>query len=137
MPVAISLTGEIRAFNAEIDFRLRFLHIEIDQAFAARPDVAAELQREFDHSRVFPIEGTGPLQASAALALLLASERPGLLVIEGSGELADAGMAAAAAVDTRVAVFGDDRSAAGDALDLGADPATAVGRMTGVAREIR
>ena len=137
VPESVRLTAEIRAFNAEIDFRLRFLHMEIDQAVAARTALVGELGAESEHMRILDVAEGPPLQTAATLALLLQRERPSLLVILGDGELQEPAAAAATAVGTRMAMFGERRGAAPDALDLGADAATAVERITGVAREIR
>ncbi|MHC4820015.1 MAG: hypothetical protein ACYTF8_18405 [Planctomycetota bacterium] len=109
LPDVLRLTGEIRSFNAEIDFRLRFLHIEIEE---------------------------DPLEAAARLALVLSGERPDLLVVVGRGGLLKSGVAAARACTAKFAFFGTDRGSDGDGLDLGDDPRAAVEILTGVAREI-
>ena len=72
----------------------------------------------------------------AGLALLLARERPALAVLIGDGDLRAPGVAAAAEAGIRLAFFGNRRGSADGALDLGAEPATALDRLTGVAREI-
>ncbi len=132
------LGAEIRAFNVEIDFRLRFLHIDIEQALVAAAAVAAELSKS-DVSRVHSLTTASPLAAAAALALLLERERPALLVVVGAGSLMEAGLAAAEVAGTRVGLFGEhSRAQPGDpgVLDLGNDPRLAVERVSGVAREL-
>ena len=51
LPDAVSLTGEIRSFNAEIDFRLRFLHIEIEEVYAAIPELREKLAKQVERAR--------------------------------------------------------------------------------------
>lgn len=132
---ARSLGEAIGEFNRTIDFRLRFLNIDIENSFAAVPGPSAELEQE--GFRVHPLDVRGALQAAASLALLIDRERPALVLVTGGGELRDAGLAAAAVAGVKVALFGPGRGQAEDALDLGDDPQVAVERMTGVAREIR
>lgn len=134
---AARLAGEVRSFNAGVDFRLRFLHIEIEALFAGAPADAEALAAEVDWAKPFAVPAADPLRASAALALLLARERPKLVVVVGDGALLAPGAAAAAEAGVRVAYFGDPRGGAEGAIDLGAEPAAALDRMTGVAREIR
>jgi len=140
LPDAVALTGEIRSFNAEIDFRLRFLHIEIEEVYAAAPALSSALEQALDRIDFRPVQGDAPLDAAAHLALLLNAERPDLLVITGKGDLMEPGVAAALACGTSVGFFGTERGSKADGevgLDLGEDPHTAVERLTGVAREIR
>lgn len=138
---ATRLAVEIRAFNRAIDFRLRFLHMDIQLAFAAAPEAAEALAS--DGVEVHGINARAGLERAAALALLLHHERPALFVIAGTGELFDAGLAAARVVGIRVGTFGSTRGDASregardEVLDLGDDARQAVERMTGVAREIR
>ena len=136
LPDVCRLQGEIRSFNAEIDFRLRFLHIEIDQVFLVAPELGAELAREVERADVRKLEAAGPLEAAARLALLLGSERPDLFVITGQGELREPGGAAAAACGTKLAFYGAGRGDVAGGRDLGEDPRAAVELLTGVAREI-
>ena len=77
------LVAEIRSFNAEIDFRLRFLHVEIDQFYAAPPDVVEKLEAELDPQLISSVPATDPLYAAALLTQILSRERPDLLVIPG------------------------------------------------------
>lgn len=135
LPDVLRLTGEIRSFNAEIDFRLRFLHIEIEEVFGAVQGVTAELEGQVDRAEVREIPGD-PLEAAARLALVLDGERPDLLVVVGRGDLVASGVAAARACEAKFAFFGSDRGSDGDGLDLGDDPRAAVELLTGVAREI-
>ena len=129
LPDARRLTAEIGIFNAEIDFRLRFLHIEIEELFV----FPTGLGTESDLSPFEEISGA-PLEAAARLALLLGRERPDVLVIVGQEGLHDAGAAAGRACNVKVAWF---QASAGTGLDLGGDAHVAVERLTGVAREIR
>jgi len=128
-PAAVRLSEEFRAFNAEIDFRLRFLHVEIEEVVVAPPGV--------EHPGAEALPGADrPTVAAARLALLLARERPAVLVAVGDGPLLDAGAAAAEAAGVRFGRFSAE--SAGEAeIDLGDEPATALDRLTGVAREIR
>ncbi|MHC4134321.1 MAG: hypothetical protein ACYTDU_09740 [Planctomycetota bacterium] len=135
LPDVVRLTGEIRCFNAEIDFRLRFLHIEIEEVFGVVHAVRAELEGQVERADVREIP-KDPLEAAARLALVLNGERPDLLVIVGHGNLLASGVAAARACAAKFAFFGADRGSAEDGLDLGDDPRTAVEILTGVAREI-
>ena len=134
IPEVCSLAREIGEFNRGIDFRLRFLNIEIEISFAATSEVAGRLDRELGRSH--PLTVPGPLGAAAALALLLDRERPALLLIAGGGPLRESGVAAAAVVGTKLALFGAGCGTIEDAMDLGDDPRLAIERMTGVAREI-
>jgi hypothetical protein len=128
VPLALRLTEEIRSFNAEIDFRLRFLHVEIDQVVVAPPGA--------DHPDARTLEGADrPIVAAARLALLLARERPAVLVAVGEGSLLDAAAAAAEAAEVRFARFAAGNPAHKAEIDLGSEPATALDRLTGVARE--
>ena len=136
LPDVLRLNGEIRGFNAEIDFRLRFLHIEIEEVFGAVRAVLAELERQVERASVREIP-EDPLEAAACLALVLNAERPDLVVIVGSGSLLASGVAAARACAARFAFFGANRGSAEDGRDLGDDPNGAVEILTGVAREIR
>jgi hypothetical protein len=135
LPDVLRLTGEIRSFNAEIDFRLRFLHIEIEEVHGAVPAVRAELEERLPRADVREIP-EDPLEAAARLALVASAERPDLLVIVGAGSLLAPGVAAARACSAKFAYFGADRGRGPDGLDLGADPRAAVELLTGVAREI-
>ena len=135
LPDALRLTGEIRCFNAEIDFRLRFLHIEIEEVHGAARDVHADLVHQLERAEVRAIPND-PLEAAARLALVLSGERPDLLVVVGRGDLVASGVAAARACGAKFAFFGSDRGSDGDGLDLGDDPRAAVELLTGVAREI-
>ncbi|MHC4971382.1 MAG: hypothetical protein ACYTG3_03535 [Planctomycetota bacterium] len=135
LPDVLRLTGEIRSFNAEIDFRLRFLHIEIEEAFLAVQAVGAELEGQVERADVREIP-TDPLEAAARLALILNAERPDLLVVVGHGNLLASGVAAARACTIKCAFFGADRGRTDESLDLGDDPRAAVELLTGVAREI-
>jgi hypothetical protein len=140
LPDAVSLTGEIRSFNAEIDFRLRFLHIEIEEIYAAIPELREKLAKQVERLDFRPVRAASPLEAAAGLALLLNAEKPDIVVVTGRGALLEPGVAAARACGATVAFFGAERgnpdALEGDVLDLGDDPHTAVARMTGVAREI-
>jgi hypothetical protein len=135
LPDVLRLTGEIRSFNAEIDFRLRFLHIEIEEVFGAVQEVHAKLVHQVERAEVREIP-KDPLEAAARLALVLSGERPDLLVVVGRGGLLKSGVAAARACTAKFAFFGTDRGSDGDGLDLGDDPRAAVEILTGVAREI-
>ncbi|MHC4547424.1 MAG: hypothetical protein ACYTEZ_01495 [Planctomycetota bacterium] len=137
LPDVLGLTREIRSFNAEIDFRLRFLHIEIEEVYGVAPGVSAELRRQVERADVREIHTAGPLEAAAHLALLLNRERPDLVVIAGSGGLLEPGIAAARACRAKLAFYGAARGSAMDGRDLGEDPRAAVERLTGVAREIQ
>lgn len=140
LPEAVELTGEIRSFNAEIDFRLRFLHIEIEEVYAAPPALREELANRVDRLDFRAVDGDTPLEAAAHLALLISAEKPDLVVVTGAGALFEPGVAAARACGAKLGLFGADRGDPGGedstVLDLGDDPRTAVERMTGVAREI-
>ncbi len=133
---AVRLDAEIRSFNAGIDFRLRFLHVEIEPCFAADAAVAASFRAESGKLPVVELSGAEPLLAAASLALLLARERPALLLLVGDGALLAPGEAAAKASGTRRAYFGARRGSGEGGLDLGEVPASALDRLTGVAREI-
>jgi len=135
LPDALRLTGEIRGFNAEIDFRLRFLHIEIEEVHGAAREVHAELVHQMEQADVREIPND-PLEAAARLALVLNAERPDLLVVVGRGDLLASGVAAARACRAKFAFFGTARGRDGEGLDLGDDPRAAVEVLTGVAREI-
>ena len=65
---AARLAGEIRSFNAGVDFRLRFLHVEIETLFGAGARAAAELVRRVDWARPFPVREEDPLRAAAGLS---------------------------------------------------------------------
>jgi hypothetical protein len=136
LPDAVRLTGEIKAFNAEIDFRLRFLHIEIEEIHALPPGLRSRMEKEVPRADVREIPSEDPLEAAARLALLLSRERPDLLLVAGDGLLHKAGVAAARAAGTKLAFYGAGRGKADGALDLGDSARTAVERLTGVAREI-
>jgi hypothetical protein len=136
LPDVIRLTEEIRSFNAGIDFRLRFLHIEIEESYALPPGLLPELRRAVEEPRASEIAPEDPLEAAARLALLLNHERPDVLVVAGDGVLHKAGVAAARACGTKLAFYGPARGRADGALDLGDTARGAVERLTGVAREI-
>lgn len=129
VPLAVRLGEEFRSFNAEIDFRLRFLHVEIDSVIYAPEGVSVEGATEIPDSPTVPI-------AAARLALILSRERPVALVSVGTGDLQEAAAAAALAAGVRFARFCGNEAAEGE-IDLGTEPATALDRLTGVAREIR
>jgi hypothetical protein len=135
LPDVLGLSGEIRCFNAEIDFRLRFLHIEIEEVFGAVAAVRPGLEEQVERAEVREIP-QDPLEAAARLALVLDGERPDLLVVVGRGELVASGVAAARACSAKFAFYGTDRGSDKDGLDLGDDPRAAVELLTGVAREI-
>jgi hypothetical protein len=134
---AAGLAGEIRTFNAGVDFRLRFLHVEIEALFGAGAREGPELSRRVEWARPFAVRDGDPLRAAAGLALALHRERPELVVLVGDGELLGPGVAAAGEAGVKLAFFGGRRGSAEGALDLGAEPAAALDRITGVAREIR
>lgn len=134
IPDIARLTGEIREFNSEIDFRLRFLHIEIEEIYALPPGLRGQLEAAVQRAEVREIEAEDQLEAAARLALLLSRERPDVLIVAGNGILHKAGVAAARACGTKLAFYGPSRGSAEGALDLGADPRAAVERLTGVAR---
>ncbi|MHC4953356.1 MAG: hypothetical protein ACYTGZ_05655 [Planctomycetota bacterium] len=141
VPLALQLTEEIRSFNAEIDFRLRFLHVEIEEVAVAAPEVADALPDLEARPNLHRLDGADrPTLASARLALIVARERPMVLVIVGNGPLWEAAEAAAVAADVKMAQFGGAEdapaSAEGEIIDLGSDPAAALDTLTGVAREI-
>jgi len=129
VPLAVRLAEEFRSFNSEIDFRLRFLHIEIDAVVYAPVGVELEGAIEIPDSASVAV-------SAARLALILSRERPSALVSIGKGALQEAAAAAALAADVRFARFCGDAAAEGE-IDLGTEPATALDRLTGVAREIR
>lgn len=129
-PIALRLSEEIRSFNAEIDFRLRFLHVEIEEVVVAPPEV--------EHPEAQTLLGADRAPVAAArLALLLARERPAVLVAVGTGPLLEAAAAAAEAAEVRFARFSAGNPAREGEIDLGDEPAAALDRLTGVAREIR
>lgn len=134
---AVRLSREIRAFNAGVDFRLRFLHIEIEEVLcvtaATRPGLDSQVERA--EIRLLP-EG-GPLPVAATLAILAHEQRPDLVVIVGTGPLRDAGLAAASAAARPVAFFAGPPTSAEGSMDLGGDPGMAIEKLTGVAREVR
>jgi hypothetical protein len=134
VPEVIRLTGEIREFNSEIDFRLRFLHIEIEEVYALPPGLRGELEAAVPRAEVREIATDDPLEAAARLALLLSRERPDVVIVTGDGILRKAGVAAAKACGAKLAFYGPSRGTAEGALDLGAEPRAAVERLTGVAR---
>jgi hypothetical protein len=132
-PSALRLTGEIRTFNAEIDFRLRFLHVEIEEVYVV-PAAMADEARGKTTNDVVPIDAADPLEAAARLALALELHRPEIVVLAGDGPLRAPGAAAARACGAPVAVFAG-AAPGGDGLDLGAEAPAAIERLTGVARE--
>jgi hypothetical protein len=136
VPLALELTEAIRCFNAEIDFRLRFLHVEIEEVRVAGSASAGALTQS-DAQPAIQILPDGEREALAAarLALVLSKERPMMLVIVGAGQLATAAVAAGQAAEMKIACFGAE-IAPEATLDLGTDAAAAVDRLTGVAREI-
>ena len=137
LPDAVRLTSEIRCFNAEIDFRLRFLHVEIEEAHAVSPELRADLENQIERATVREVSPEPPMEASAHLAILLVSERPDLFVVIGDGSLRAPGLAAARVSQTKFALFGTGRGSAEGAVDLGDSPPGAVDLMSGVAREIQ
>jgi hypothetical protein len=124
VPEALSLAGEIREFNSTIDFRLRFLDADIANLYVAPGEAAGRLRDE--QVEIRDLEADGPIEAAAALALLLDRERPALFLIAGTGPLRDAGTAAARAAGAKLALLDD----------LGADARQAVEKISGVAREL-
>ncbi len=130
------LSQAVRAFNAGVDFRLRFLHIEIDEVHATPASAKAELEARVARAQITAIPDRGSLFAAAALGLALAETRPDLIVLVGHGELAEPGVAAAAAAGFRLAHFGRGRRPADGAVDLGEDPELALETMQSLAREI-
>lgn len=132
-----ALSSEIREFNAGVDFRLRFLHIEIEEVLVAPAPAGSEdkVGKAVDRE-IYVVPATDALLASAALALVATREHPEILLAVGTGALLKPAEAAARAAQLKLAFFGHARGEAGDALDLGDDPARAVERLTGVAREI-
>ncbi|MFI5402732.1 MAG: hypothetical protein ACHQ1G_07340 [Planctomycetota bacterium] len=136
IPDVVRLTGEIKSFNAGVDFRLRFLHIEIEEIYALPPGLRGRFEAELQRAEVREIAAEDPLEAAARLALLLSRERPDVLVVTGDGALHKAGVAAARACGTKLAFYGASRGSAEGALDLGESAREAVERLTGVAREI-
>jgi len=133
---AEALANEFRTFNAGIDFRLRFLDIEIEEVFCAEANTAEALEARLKDTKIVRSRGKTPLEMAAGLALLLESERPHLLVVVGRGDLMEPAVAAAVVGPTRFAFFGRERGKHADALELGEDAAIAVERMTLMAREI-
>ena len=131
-----ALSKAIRTFNAEVDFRLRFLDIEIEEVFCAASKDAEALRERIEGAEVREIEAADALVAAAFIALVLNGERPELVVCVGAGALAAPAIAAATAARQRLAFYGADRGQAEGALDLGEDPQIAVDRMTGMAREV-
>jgi len=137
VPLAVKLSEEIRSFNAEIDFRLRFLHVEIEEVSVAPPDVVEALPDRDTRPALHSLPGTERATLAAAhLALILAKERPRVLVAVGPGPLVEPGEAAALAAGVKFAQFGGGSEVPEGAIDLGDEPATALDRLTGVAREI-
>jgi len=134
LPDVVRLTGEIRDFNSEIDFRLRFLHIEIEEIYAVPPGLRVQLEQSVTRAEVREVDGADPLEAAARLALLFNRERPDVVIVTGEGVLHEAGVAAARVCGTKLAFYGPARGCAEGALDLGAEPRAAVERLTGVAR---
>jgi len=134
---ATRLAQEIRTFNAEIDFRLRFLHVEIAERRAVPAGLLEAAGATAAEDDVFEVPLDEPLGAAAQLALALARHTPEVFVLVGDGELLAAGRAAARACGTAVAYFGVPAKIAAGGLDLGTEPGIAVERLTGVAREIR
>ena len=135
---AVRLTDEIRTFNAGIDFRLRFLHIEIEQVHAVPAGLTDRLRGRMDRrGDIHEVPPGAPLDAAARLALVLHRERPQVLVIAGKGPLVEPALAAARAAGTRIAFYGTGRHRGDGALDLGADPNSALEGLTGVARELQ
>ena len=131
-----TLSKAIRTFNAGVDFRLRFLDIEIKEVFCVASKDAEALRKRIDRAEVSEIEATDPLVAAASITLVLNAERPDLVVCVGAGALAAPTVAAATATKQRLGYYGKGRGQAEGALDLGEDPQIAVDRMTGIAREI-
>jgi hypothetical protein len=134
---AAGLLEQIRTFNACIDFRLRFLHMEIEQVHAVPAGQGEEIRRRAERAEVHEIPPEPPLEAAARLALLLQKERPQVLVIAGAGPLLEPGLAAARVAGTPVAVYGTGREVRDGVLDLGADPNRALEGLTGVVREVK
>jgi len=136
VPETARLSRAIREFNAGVDFRLRFLHIEIDEVFGVDAASRPTLLRSVEPAEWREIPDLGALHAAAALALAIAEARPDLVVIVGRGGLVEPGVAAAAAAGRRIGFFGRERGAADGGLDLGDDTDAALQQMTGMAREI-
>ena len=100
----------------------------------SRPDPPTDIETmAAEGTREVPLE---PLPAAAGLALLLDRERPAVVVLVGQGLLTAPALAAARETGTRLAHFGKIRGAREGDPDLGDDPAGALDRLTGVAREI-
>lgn len=136
VPETVRLSRAIREFNAGLDFRLRFLHVEIDEVFGVPASARDALAREVEPAEVRAVPDRGPLFASAALGLAIEKARPDLVVVVGEGELVAPGVAAAEAAGRRFGFFGCPRAAADGGIDLGDDTEMALQRMTGMAREI-
>lgn len=130
------LSREIRAFNAEVDFRLRFLHIEIEEVLCAPVSLREALAGATERAEIRPVPEEGPLLAAATLALLFREERPEVVVLVGSGPLAEPALAAARAAGRQVAVYGAGHPGPAGSIDLGTDAAVAVERLSRVAREV-
>jgi len=137
---AAALTDEIRTFNREIDFRLRFLHIEIEEVHAAPVALGAKARGAIDRIDLREVQDGDVLETAARLALVLHTERPDLLVVVGQAgdpDLQAAAEAAARVCGVRIGLFGSDPGPAdAERLDLGREPGAALAVMTGVAREI-
>jgi len=133
---AVDLTREISSFNAEIDFRLRFLHVEIEEVHVVEAQAQDAVQKAITPGRLVALDGADPLEDAARLALLIQRERPDVTVVVGDGPLAGPGAAAARVCDVKMAVYAASEPVDG-AMELGNDAAVAVERLTGVAREIR
>jgi hypothetical protein len=138
VPDVVALAAEIGRFNAGIDFRLRFLDVEIDARYAASEAVSRGLSSGLPEAPIALLPDERPLQAAARLAVLLERERPDLLVVVGSGPLAQAAEAAAEASGVPWGRYGaDPGDAHATGVELGADAGSAIERITGMAREIR
>ncbi len=127
---AVALTNEIRTFNREIDFRLRFLHIEIEEVHVAPARLHEAARSAIDRIDLKTVEDGDVLQAAARLTLHFQAVRPDLFVIvsgdsrddvpppppsvssksgqraAGPDELFAAGVAAATICEVRVGLFG-------------------------------
>lgn len=132
--VADAITGAVRAFNAALDIRLRFLAIGIEETLAARgapvgrADTVADALGEAAYDAVVLLG-----DAEAALVCAGAVERAGVpLVRVGAGARAGREAGAARALDrlARTAVALDEAAAAA----LGAEGIPCVGPGAGEAQ---
>jgi len=138
VPDVVSLAAEIARFNAGVDFRLRFLDVEVEARYAASEAVSAGLRAVLADVPVALLPDDRPVPAAARLAVLLERERPDLLIVVGPGPLVESAEAAAEASGVPWALYGADAGAVhGTGVELGADAGAAIERITGMARELR